>query len=1231
MHFKRLELMGFKSFVDHSVLDFETGITAIVGPNGCGKSNVVDSLRWVMGEQNARSLRGAKMEDVIFNGTDQRKALGMAEVTLTIDNQDHLLASENAEVTITRRTYRSGESEYLLNKVPCRLRDIHDLLAGTGLGTNAYSFLEQGKIDLIVSSKPAERRFVFEEAAGISKFKARREESLRKLEATEQNFLRVNDIAAEVKRQIGTLERQAQKARRYQTLKQELTTLEVARGRMDLRERRSALRRLEQDRSERLSALNELEARRSALEGEAQSRAGLEREAEERLAVAQTELNRLAEAVAKAEEYLDSAVLRREDLERNLARARQELEMFAAKAVQIEQDVRAAETARIVQQEERERLQTSLTGEEQALARLEEELKEEALQVQERQQRLLQLVDQLAVQRGVLQNLEEKVREHEARSVVLARRAEVLAGQRAELEQQRSGFETQNQGLQEGIAGLEAQKLALQQELESLARTLETLDAMTANFHKTITQLTSRVNWIQELKNSLDGYDAGAKALLRELREHPERVPGLLGPVANFLRTDAAYELAFEAWLGPKLQYLLVSTTAQAESALRFLAEGGHGRATLIPLDRPAPSPLPVETAPTWSELPGVLGRALDLTRLDERFRRTFETLLGDATLVADREAVRRARAAGATCTLITLAGEVDAPEGWITGGSADLRERGWLGQERELTELDTELQVLQRNLSAAEKETAELQRRREEVAGGLTAGEAEWHDLRIQAAKLDKSLEQINAQITELEAQDAALSAERLAVDVARDQAAADQAATRARLAELEEEDRRTQADLTSQQSKIEARRHACDAHEARIGELRVAAAALDQRCDALSAEVERLNTELASVRSQSAEREATRRGDEARLEDLAAQVREREAQRREWTEALSTQRNEVASWQDRRQELLKTQQASAQAGRMLQHELDHARQSLHQLELERGQLEFNLRSLEEYLQTEYRLNLSLEEEAPAPQAPPPVDGAAGGSLPAADDPAATEARIQDLKEKLSALGTVSLVAMEEYDELQDRFTFLSQQLTDLKESKESLQRLIARINQESRARFQETFLQVRDRFREVFRRLFNGGDAELVLVDENDLLETGIEIIARPPGKRLQNITLLSGGEKALTAIALLFAIYLIKPSPFCIFDEMDAPLDDPNTIRFGRILKEFARHSQFIVITHNKLTMENANVLYGVTMEEPGVSKLVSMRLKEGSPTAVPASSPARPAPAAPQVLAEKAALN
>ncbi|MCD4812529.1 chromosome segregation protein SMC [bacterium] len=1215
MYFKRLELQGFKSFVDPTRLDFESGISAIVGPNGCGKSNIVDSIRWVLGEQSAKSLRGARMEDVIFNGTDQRKAVGMAEVSLTMDNQDRQLASDHDEITITRRAFRSGESEYLINKTACRLRDIHDLFMDTGIGTNSYSILEQGKIDLIVSSKPADRRFVFEEAAGISKYKSRKDESLRKLEATEQNFLRVNDIAVEVKRQINSLERQVQKARRYQTFKQELTTLEVAQGRKELKVRRRQLRKIEQQWEERRTRADESARGKQTFENELFHLNNDLAEAEAQLSQAQGSVHQVAEEIIKTEDFVHSSELRKNDLEIGIARSEEEVKALDGKENQLREQNKDTLDAREKKEQEFRSGQSDLVTEEDRLNTLEQELKERAAKVQDQQSRLLQLVDQMSTLRNALKNLELRMGEQKQQLGKYDYQLDQLAEQNREMLEGKNTLENEFAGVNQSLEALRTERDRLSIEKERLEQVMKTLAAMLENFNKTITQLTSRLTWIEELKNGLDGYEMGAKTILLEHNADPDKFPGIIGPLVNFIRTEQKYEFAFEALFGHQLQYILVKTELQGREAIAFLAEDNRGRATFIPLEAytaASESGTGVESVVSWMQLPGIYGPAKELVRVDERFRRVFDYLLKDVVIVESAETIKQARANGATCTLVSITGELQTSEGWLTGGSQDIMERGLLGREREIEELKNELELLESNLAKTQAESDETVLKLEETTGSLEGANTELHELEIRYAQIEKSLESLQLQLGEVEKQMESLQQERTTVQTALDQTTEAHTTTARQLMDLELTDQKTQEELSQHQVEIEERRKEYDERSMRAGELRVRAASLEQQMNSMNAELSRVTTELNEMANTKAEKNNTIHRDRERFSDIDFQMKEKQALLERLSENKTSQEQELDSLRQKRQELVSSKTHKEKHSREILDVLDVIKQELHELELEKSQLRMNLKSLETYLEEEYKLNVTMEEsddqveEAPAEEF---------------QSPEALQSRVKELKNKIEGMGTVNLVAMEEYDELQERYEFLSKQLADLKDAKENLQKLITKINHESRERFSDTFTQVRAKFKDVFRGLFNGGDADLVLVDETNLLETGIEIIARPPGKRLQNISLLSGGEKALTAIALLFAVFLIKPSPFCIFDEMDAPLDDTNTGRFGKVLKEFAKKSQFIVITHNKITMEMASVMYGVTMQESGVSRLISVKF----------AGEQAPQPVVAPVAEEEAALN
>lgn len=1208
MYFKKLELQGFKSFVDQSSLDLEKGITAVIGPNGCGKSNVVDAIRWVLGETSAKALRGSKMEDVIFNGTDQRKAVGMAEVSLTIDNTDHQLPTEHDDVTITRRTFRSGDSEYLINKTVCRLRDIQELFLDTGIGRNAYSILEQGKIDLIVSSKPSDRRFVFEEAAGISKYKSRKEESLRKLEATEQNFLRINDIAAEVKRQINSLERQVQKARRYQKFKQELTSLEVSQGRRELKQRRAALKKIELQWEEQKGSLDQSERQKNNYEGELDNLIIDLTTVESELGQMQGMVHHLQEEMIKAEDFILSSDLRKQDLLVNLNRLRQEKQSLLEKSEELTSNNRAASELQGKKEEELNRLQIELNQEEERLNTLETELKERAALVQDRQNQLLQIVDQMSSLRGSLKNLEIRQSEKEQLQHKYANQLTFLHEQNQEAFDEKQQYENELKEIKEVAGQLAQTGVELGEQRDKLNHTLTTLTAMLENFNKTLTQLSSRLTWIEELKNGLEGYELGAKSILLEHHAHPEKFPKLIGPLVNYMRTDQRYELAIEALLGHQLQYILVEDQEQAKQAVQFLENENRGRATFIPVSNSEEGQQSAADA-AWFHQPGVFGWVQQLVKIDECFRSVFTSMLSDVVLVENREVAQKCRQAGATSTLVTLNGEIETGQGWLTGGSKDLAAQGLLGREREIEELKSELDVLHKNLEQAQQEEEETKSKLEEINGFIQANQAEMHENEIKQAQVERSLENVTNQLSDVERQvtavknDQAQNQKELEATIQEHEQVAQQ------LSGLELTDKETQQELSVNQMDIEARRKEYDERSIHAGQLRVATAAIEEQLSNLKHETLRVKQELDDMARRIEEKQKDLSDDEIKLQELDEQVHTIQDKLAKLNEEKGVRTEGLQALQQKREKLAQRRQEYEKNIKNVHHSLEALNQTLHQLELHKTQLNLNLESLENYLIEEYKLNLNLEdEEATAEESD--------------QNPENLAERVKELKQKLGAMGSVNLVAMEEYDELQERYEFLSKQLEDLKEAKETLQRLISKINYESKARFTETFGLVRKEFKEVFRRLFNGGDADLILVDESNVLESGIEIIARPPGKRLQNISLLSGGEKALTAIALLFSIFLIKPSPFCIFDEMDAPLDDTNTARFCRILQEFAEKSQFIVITHNKITMETAQVLYGVTMQESGVSQLISVKFK---------GDEVKPVEQIQQKTAEQAALN
>jgi chromosome segregation protein len=1184
MFLYKLDIQGFKSFVDKTELQFGDGITGVIGPNGCGKTNVSDAIRWVMGEQSARQLRGDSMEDIIFNGSPRRKPLGMAEVHLTFKNDRGILPTEFSEVTISRRVFRSGMSEYFLNKTPCRLKDIRDLFFDTGMGSHAYSVIERSMVDHVLSDNSGHRRFLFEEAAGITKYKARKKETLNKLDATEGDLTRLNDIVFEIERELRSLARQVGKARRFQRLRDEIRTLDLGltTGRVDLlrREQSESHEAWQSEAVRREGVTAELASIEASLVERKLALLELERE----LATAQAGLRDREEARTQAEHQM---VLLRERAA-GLARRADEAagEVGALRGRLDEVQARETETQRRLGELRASREQVVREGgvAEQALAEVESELRQRRAVATERRQMSLDLFSAEAEKRGAC----ERTRERE---VVLRERRDAAEQRRAELEQRRVELGRATETADRALEGLnleldEARRMVAEAEasITELAQRLELADQTLSNLRQEAAAADSRLATLMELKRNYEGVSEGVRALLGE----NDRTAGIVGMVADVLEVPARYLDALEASLGEASAFVLAEGREALEAGLDRLRTRGEGRATLLDL-----SSLTAGSLPAYPSGPGVIGRASELVRCAEPYRPLVDRLLGAVVVVEDRPAAARLAAQSeGGLRFVSLDGEV-WERGRVRAGRS-VRSGGLLHREMEIRELSGRLADLQLAVEGQQHEREAMAARHASALQGRASAQAE-----LDARRTAREAVVAEREAKSRETQWAAGEVDGLRIEIA---------AFDAELESLGRALTSAEAELAEFQRQVEtARLQAADLDGA-VDELekrREDAAGLAQ---SLRERLLGLSSEQGESETQWARAEQTRRELEvavaARLDDEAqsrAKVAEIEAEHTGLEAGLTglletegTQRERVIELQKRFLALKEDVGADDERARLKRFEQTELSELLHQIELRRVQAKGELELIFERLRTEYQMDPESWTPEPAPEG---------------FDPAATEAQLNAARERLKEVGPVNLLALEEYQKKKERHTFLVQQRADLIGAKAQLLEAIEKINTTASQLFLDTFAKVQEHFREVFKTLFEGGDAELRAIGE-DPLECEIEVVAKPRGKHLQSISLMSGGERALTAIALLFAIYLVKPSPFCLLDEVDAPLDDANVERFLRLLRRFSDKTQFVVITHNKQTMESADRLYGVTMQELGVSKLVSVRFDGAKADEAPA---------------------
>ncbi len=1178
MKLKKIKAFGFKTFAEPTTLDFASGITAIVGPNGSGKSNLVDGFRWVLGEMSSKSLRSGKLEDVIFAGTDKRKPLGLAEVSLTFDNEDRRLPTDFSEVEITRRAYRAGESEYFINRTQVRLRDIVELLMGTGLGPGSYAIVSQGQIDSILTSKPTERRALFEETAGINKFLARKHESLRRLEQTETNAIRINDLISELERRLPELDTQVRRAKRYRKVSARVRDLEILSYM-----RASASRRSERERL-RVDLERQEEVRGAAAGKVAQLGANL---AELRTRAYQQELH--------LEELRGTAQTKRGELARieaDYAAALARREALEAQSTQTSEDV-----ARVAA--ERESLGATI-------AQLEARLAPLASEVEGSRERELEAQRALAAARAQLDAIFTRLREVEASAAqYAAKKAERrVQGENVRAEAER--LEGESHVARDRVAQLEiaagtamqryaereTQLGALETHLAASRLQVETAEGASVQAQEALTAALaaqselsgdvkaaeSRLHTIEELENSLEGHVPGTRAVVEAWQRNELR--GIEGIVSNLISTDERYARAMDVAFGARLSNIITKTSEDAERAIEFLNRSEAGRATFLPLDTLANREAKTMT-PDLESTPGVIGYAHTLVRTQAPYEGVVRFLVGNVLVVDTLQTgIALVRGRGLRDTIVTLSGEQIAGGGAITGGRFR-RERSILSRRAQAQSLRESLAEMRVELAARERASQQA------VVRAETAVQAR------DAAR--EALGRVELQTAEVRTEMAALASdlERTNADVLRAQALVDELIGRAResrgrerefeapeadAAQSDEERRRLEAELARARGEIANAEAAQLEASARAGDVRERVAALTAERDAskgrlgmLDVDSERARTareamlaEIGSLAEQTRASHAHVEGLRHGVSDLDAKLdvarREREATANELLQLESDLRNAEAD-----------EREAAHGG-------ERHRTRLAEIEAELGMLV-----------SQFAQNPATDEECHE------VDARFAQE---ADDVTAELPRLREELARLSA--NVNLNAEAERDELAERETFLRTQLDDLARARETLLQSIKEIEAQSQAQFNETFDRVAAAFTEMYAKLFPGGAARMWQTNPENLSETGVEISVQPPGKKLMALAALSGGERAMTAAALIFALIKVKPSPFYLLDEVDAALDDANVERFSSMVRDLASDSQMIIVTHNKKTMELADRMYGVTMREPGVSTLIAATL-------------------------------
>lgn len=1165
MRIEKIELIGFKSFADKTTFALHPGITCIVGPNGCGKSNIVDAFRWVLGEQSAKSLRGEKMEEVIFNGSSTKKPKGMSEVSMVVSGMNGAGSNngqdQSDQVTVTRRLYRSGESEYMINRNPCRLKDIRDVFLDTGLDFKSYSILEQGRIGEILNSKPLDRRFIIEEVAGVMKYKIRRAEALSKLDSSRQNLVRINDIIAEVKKQINILDRLAKKAERYKKLSVEMHAIELRLARKDfqqfseslgviaaeydiLREKEATaaarIREIENRTETRRVALLE---REKALEAVQNTYQGMEREiaeTEREIAVARNDISNLEEYHAKLLHQGGDMDQRSQDISVQTA----ELEISSSRI----SDEMASQAE-------------SLKEKADALRAIEESLSDTEELIEEKRRDIFRVSDDISRLRNELGRQESVLESLYRREETSVRESADARRMLEEIEAAMNTVESEVHGRNNEALLMKEKKEVLSKELATAKVRLEERMQTAAGAREELASCISRMDSLKEIV-----FDQPTRELIRA-----NTGIGLLASLSDLFDVTAEYEKAIESALSEKAESFVLESLRDIEQAILALKGKSVDKTAFI-----TASPMPCAVPGRVPE--GAIGRAIDFVKLREGYSQIVENLLGNILIVKDLKTAFELKTAEGSFLFATLAGEVVEPSGAVIIGG----EKGIFRRKREIRELEEQITDRKLLVGQIADEIRTLQQvilQKEEaireVEASIHAGEKEISLAKLTIEKYTEEKDRVSRKLSYLSIELEELGREKESLGTLIMQAEEQVKAVEGRKAERETEMRALQDGIAQKKSELEGFR-------SEVTDLRLTAASNRERLDAIRHEIESSAKLLEELRQ--------RRSD---LQDEVASVLGRIAQRKAGIAEQEEKLRRLVAEADR------VQQDIAQRREEIEHEnadLIVVEQELRGLRQQLAQMTSRLSELD-VLKTENKMRIeNLSENVRNNY------GAEIGEIELSEVTPEEEERLTELRSKIQEMGAVNLGTLEEYDELKERHDFMTKQQDDLTKSIAELEEAISKINSTTKKKLREAFEALRMKFAEVFVTLFGGGKAELVLTDEHNILETGIDIIAQPPGKKLQNLHLLSGGEKALTALALQFASFLIKPTPLCILDEADAPLDESNTERYSKMLEELSKETQFIVVTHNRTTMAVAQHLYGVTMEEAGVTKVISMQLAE-----------------------------
>ena len=1182
MYLKRIEMQGFKSFADKTVLEFKPGITAVIGPNGSGKSNISDCIRWVLGEQSMKSLRGAKAEDVIFAGTQNRKSLGFAEASIVIDNSDGKLPIEYNEVTVTRKLYRSGETGYFINKVPCRLKDITELFMDTGIGKDGYSIIGQGKIDEILSNKSEDRRHIFEEAAGIVKYRARKVETEKKLEQTKLNLLRINDILSEIEGQIGPLKLQAEKARRFLDLREELKSIEVGLFVYNINSYKEKLEQVVKD----LEILNSQEVDESAKLEESQAKKdNLKTRIDELIAEIENMQNIGFESKTKIEQINSQISVSKERISNNnsnIERLESEIEELKQRINSFNEEKESKQSKKENLFKNKEKFENELKEKEEELAKLSAKLSEKELEIEDKKKKVeadtdaryerLSEINTYDVNYENLEKTKKNVKQELQTTI-----SELDANRLKKQDISKEFLEIDNTR-NKAIKTLDDIREQKENALNVIKEYDEKINKLTSEYR----MKDSRCKFLMETERDKDGYVKSVKSLLTACEQNSTLNSGVEGVLASLISVDKKYETAIEMCLGQTMQNIVTNTENDAKRLIEYLRENNLGRASFLPIS--SVHGKKIEKVVT-KNIDGVVGIASDLISYDKKYQDIILNLLGRTIIVENMDsAIALAKANNYSFRIVTLTGDVINPSGAISGGSVAQKTVNILGRGREIEELKAKLEEINAEIKKITKEKEEYSSKITDTIEEAARLEKNLQEIEITYATKKQELDMIDGEITKLEDKMSKLKKQIEEIDEEKKNIEASKEGTKQVIENLEKEIAELNAEITKFAELNKDDQTYIDNLNTDITDLKISVSSFDESGTSLDEMIERIDQDI-----QNANKNIENKLQE--IENTKQETVKTEESIVSYEQEIEHIKSEVSNSSEKienlKQEKLEKNEALTKIENEIEEQynvLNGLKEQIVKVESKKAKQEQDIDDLINKLWQEYELTPNNAGEYKKP-----------------DNVQLAQKRTNELRSEIADLGSINIDSIEDYKKMQERYDFMNEQRFDLEESITKLRNVISEMTSTMQKQFAEKFKEINKNFNEVFIELFGGGKAELILEDETNILECGIDIRVQPPGKKLQNMMLLSGGEKALTAIAILFAILRINPAPFCILDEIEAALDDVNVARYALYLKKFSNDTQFLVITHRKGTMEIADTVYGVTMEEKGISKLLSMNLK------------------------------